>query len=174
MTQQFAPLVKRGIGAITNEWIDGIYAERRTQLPSLLSYGQLVNYLPDILDELSGLLGRAATDEEIAEASRRLRVFPQVRFQQGVLLDEVARELMILRQAINAFLWREVGIASDEGVRDLHHALERADRFIDEMITQSVIVYAASQRPPVGTRASIWPPPRRALITKFPERSKQP
>ena len=174
MTQRFALLIKQCTGAITNEWIDGIYAERRTQLPSLLSYGQLVNHLPDILDELSSLLGSAATDEEVAEAAKRLRVFPQVRFQQGVLLDEVARELMILRQAINAFLWREVGIASDEGVRDLHHALERADRFIDEMITQSVIVYAASQRPPVSTRASIWPPPRRASVAKFSERNKQP
>lgn len=80
---------------------------------------------------------------------------------------------MILRQAINAFLWREVGVANDEDVQDLHKALDHADRFIDEMIMQSVIVYAASQRPPVSTRASIWPPPRRTSITKFPERSKQ-
>lgn len=173
MTKKFAPLIKRCIGAITNEWIDGIYRERRTQLTTLLSYGQLVNHLPDILDELSGLLGGTATDEEIAEAARRIRAFPQVRFQQGILLDEVARELMILRQAVNAFLWREAGVANDEDGQDLHNALDQANRFIDEMITQSVIVYAASQRPPVSTRASIWPPPRRTSITKFPERSKQ-
>ncbi len=173
MTQQFAPLIKRCTGAITNEWIDGIYAERRTQLTSLLSYGQLVNHLPDILDQLSSLLGAAPTDEQIAEAARHLRVFPQVRFQQGVLLDEVACELMILRQVINAFLWREGGIAHDKDVQNLHNALARANRFIDEMITQSVIVYAASQRPPVSTRTSIWPPPRRAPVAKFPERSKQ-
>lgn len=173
MTQKFASLIKGCTEAITKQWIDGIYAERRTQLPSLLSYGQLVNHLPDILDELGCLLGNAATGEEIAEAARGLRAFPQVRFQQKILLDEVARELMILRQVISAFLWREVGIASGEDVQDLHNALERANRFIDEMITQSVIVYAASQRPPVSTRASIWPPPRRAAITKFPGSSKQ-
>lgn len=172
MSQKFASLIKQYTGSMTNAWIDCVYAERRTELTALLSYGQLVSHLPDILEELSCLVDDVNADEEPAEAASRLRSFPQVRFQQGILLDEVARELMILRQVVNAFLWNETHAVTGEEIQGLHCALDRANRFFDEMIAQTVIVYAASLRPPVSTRASIWPPPRRASITKFPERSK--
>ena len=149
-------------------WVDEMYAERRTELTAMLSYEQLVDHLPDMLEELSQLLDRAATDVEIAEASRRLRSHPQVRFHQGALIDEVARELMIFRKVFNDFLWRE-GVSATQGdLWELRDAIRRADRFVDEMIIQVVIIYATSLRPPVETRTSVWPPPRRRR-TDFPK-----
>ena len=149
-------------------WVDEMYAERRTELTAMLSYEQLVDHLPDMLEELSQLLDRAATDVEIAEASRRLRSHPQVRFHQGALIDEVARELMIFRKVFNDFLWHE-GVSATQGdLWELRDAIRRADRFVDEMIIQVVIIYATSLRPPVETRTSVWPPPRRRR-TDFPK-----
>lgn len=147
-----------------------MYAERRTEIPAMLSYGQLIDHLPDLLDELSGLLDHAATNGEILDATRRLRSHTQVRFHQGALIDEVARELMLFRKVFNDFLWRE-GVSATEGdIWELRDAVLRADLFVDEMIAQTLVIYAASLRPPVETRTSVWPPPRRRR-TDFPDNS---
>ena len=168
MPHQFSTLIREHEGLIVRAWVDEMYAERRTELPAMLSYEQLVDHLPDMLEELSHLLDRAAPEGEVVEAARRLRSHPQVRFHQGALIDEVARELMIFRKVFKDFLWRE-GVSATQGdLWELRDALSRADRFVDELIIQVVIIYATSFRPPVETRTSVWPPPRRRK-TDFPE-----
>jgi hypothetical protein len=168
MPQHFTRLIREHSESIIRAWVDEIYAERRTELPTILSYEQLVDHMPDALEELSKLLDMVDPDGELMEATRRLRAHPQVRFHQGALIDEVARELMIFRKVLTNFLWRE-GISATEGdLWELRDALRRADRFVDELISQVVVVYAASLRPPVETRTSVWPPPRRRR-TDFPE-----
>src|SRR5919202_430671 len=97
MPGRFTVLLRAHEGTLTRAWVDGVYAERRTDLPTLLSYRQLVEPLPELSDELARLLDGAADGREIIESARYLRRHAQVRFQQGCLLDEVARELMILR-----------------------------------------------------------------------------
>ena len=168
MPQKFTMLVRENEESIVRAWVDGMYAEPRTETPSILSYEQLVDHLPDTLQELAQALDEGATDAEISAATHRLRAHPQVRFHQGVLIDEVARELMIFRGVFNDFLWREGFNATEGDLRELRDALMRADRFVDELLAQVVVVYAASLRPPVGTRTSVWPPPRRRR-TDFPE-----
>jgi hypothetical protein len=167
MPERFAKLLGEAEGVIIRAWVDEVYAERRTDLPSRLSYGQLVDHMPDLLDELAHLLDDGWTDAEIIEATRRMRAHPQVRFYQGLLVDEVARELMLFRQVIVDFLWREGSSARQGSLSELCDALRRVNRFVDEMIAQVIVVYAASLRPPVETRASVWPPPRRRR-TDFP------
>ena len=168
MPQQFSTLIRKQEEVIIRAWVDEMYAERRTELPAILSYEQLVDHFPDALSELAQIIDQLATDAEIIESARRLRAHPQVRFHQGALIDEVARELMIFRKVFGDFLWRE-GISAIEGdLWELRDALRRADRFVDELIAQAVVIYAASLRPPVETRTSVWPPPRRRR-TDFPE-----
>lgn len=165
-------LLREYEGTIIRAWVDEVYAERRAELPARLSYGQLVGHLPEFLEELARLLDREGKDAEIIEATRRLRAYSQVRFYQGVLLDEVARELMLFRQVIIDFLWRE-GISARQGsLSELRDALGRANRFVDEMIAQVIVVYAASLRPPFETRTSVWPPPRRRR-TDFPNQDER-
>lgn len=167
MSERFATLLREYEGVIIRAWVDEVYSERRTELRLRLSYGQLVGHMPELLEELARLLDSGASAAEIVEATRRLRVHPQVRFQQGLLIDEVARELMLFRQVIIDFLWRE-GLSARQGsFSELRDAMWRANRFVDEMIEQAIVVYAASLRPPVETRISVWPPPRRRR-TDFP------
>jgi hypothetical protein len=172
MPVQYAALLRQHEPALVRTFVDVIYTDRRTDLPALLSFHQLIDYLPDIFDELAGVLDSAALDSEIAEAVRPLRMHSQARFQQGCLIDEVARELMILRDVLNDFLWREVsrGANAEEGdIRELRDCLRRTHVFVDEMIAQAVLIYATSLRPQVRTRTSHWPPPRRRR-TDFPEK----
>jgi RsbT co-antagonist protein rsbRD N-terminal domain len=172
MPEYFTQLIRQYEESIIRVWVEEMYAEHRTHLPAMLSYGQLVNHLPELLEELARLLDAAAGDAEILEATRRLRSHAQVRYHQGALIDEVARELMIFRKVLNDFLWRE-GISATQGdLWELRDALRRANRLLDEMIVQMVLIYAASLRPPVETRTSVWPPPRRRR-TDFPPQSHE-
>ena len=147
--------------AIISAWVDDIYAEHRTTLASALSYEQMVGFLPECLESLGQLLDTAATDGEISDVVTRLRSYAQVRFQQGLLIDEVVRELSILRRVLNDYLWQEGSQALVGDVAGLRQALHRVNHFVDELIGQALLVYAASLRPRVETRSSVWPPPRR-------------
>ena len=159
--RRFSTLFRQHLDSFARVWVDEIYADRRTDLATILSARELVENLPEIFDQLGYVLDERASAAEIAVAAPRLRGFAHARFQQGVLIDEVARELMLFRQVITDFLWRE-GLSVRQGsFFELRDALWRANRFVDEMIEQVIIVYAASLRPPFETRVSVWPPPRR-------------
>ncbi|HEX8459272.1 MAG TPA: RsbRD N-terminal domain-containing protein [Pyrinomonadaceae bacterium] len=169
MAERYATLIRQHEPALVRSFVDIVYTDRRTDLPALLSYHQLVDYLPDIFEELAQVLDSAALDSEIAEAVRPLRMHSQARFQQGCLIDEVARELMILRTVLHDFLWHEAMKNATEGdFRELRDATRRTHVFVDELIAQAVLIYATSLRPQVRTRTSHWPPPRRRR-TDFPE-----
>jgi hypothetical protein len=160
MPRRFSSLLRQHLDPFTRAWADEVYADRRTDLATLLTFRELVEHVPDILEELAYLLDERAGEGEIAEAARRLRGLAQTRFQQGALVDEVARELMLLRDALCEFLWQTAqGFAEEDG-RGLHGALRRTNLFFDELIAESILVYAASLRPVVPTRRSVWPPPR--------------
>ncbi|MFN2455337.1 MAG: RsbRD N-terminal domain-containing protein [Pyrinomonadaceae bacterium] len=158
---RFAALIRKHEEAITRAFVEEVYKDRRTDLQLALSYEQLINFLPDLLDDLARLLDKNTDYGEIIDTARRLRAHAQVRFHQGVLLDEVARELSIFRNVFSDFLCREAGGATREDAWEMCRALRLADRLIDELSVQATVIYAASMRPPIKTRTSIWPPPRR-------------
>ena len=161
MPRRFLPLFRKHLDPLTRVWVDAIYAERRTDLASILSFRELVEHVPEITEELAGLLDSGAGAEEVLEGARRCRDLARARFQQGVLIDEVARELMVLRNTLSEFLWQQApGLALNEP-REMRDALRLTAEFFDEMIAQAILVYAASLRPVVPTRTSVWPPPRR-------------
>ena len=162
MPRRFSSLFRKHLDPLTRAWVDEVYADPRTDLATLLTFRELVGHVPDVLEELGYLLDERAEREEICEGARGLRGFAQTRFQQGVLIDEVARELMLLRDTLCEFLWQEApGAAFEEAPRGLHDALWRARLFFDELVAQTILVYAASLRPVVPTRGTVWPPPRR-------------
>ncbi|HEX7317865.1 MAG TPA: RsbRD N-terminal domain-containing protein [Pyrinomonadaceae bacterium] len=161
MPRRFSSLFRQHLDHFTSAWADGVYAEQRTDLATLLTFRELVEHVPEVLEELGRLLDERATPEEVGEGARSLRGYARVRFQQGVLIDEVARELMLLRRTLNEFLWQEAREFADEDARVLRDALRRVELFFDELVAEAILVYASSLRPVVPTRGSVWPPPRR-------------
>ena len=166
MPRRFSSLFRKHLDPFTRAWVDEVYADRRTDLATLLTFRELVEHVPELLDELGYLLDERAGEEEIGDGARRLRRFAQTRFQQGALIDEVARELMLLRDTLCEFLWQEAPAVAGEDGAGIHDALRRSWLFFDELITQSILVYAASLRPVVPTRGSVWPPSRRRHVAR--------
>ncbi len=162
MPDIFAHFFHQHLDAFTHAWVDEIYSDRRTHLPLILSTREQIEFLPEVIDEIAFMLDHAASRIEIAEAAGRLRVYAQVRFQQGVLIDEMARELMLLREMLNRLLCEESSGDAEENMPGRVEALRRANLFFDELLVQAILIYAACLRPRVMTRDSAWPPsPRR-------------
>ena len=161
MPRRFSSLFRQSLDQLTRAWVDEVYADRRTDLATLLTFRELVEHVPEVLEELGRLLDERADPEEICEGARSLRGYARVRFQQGVLIDEVARELMLLRGTLCEFLWQEAREFPEFDTRLLRDALRRAEMFFDELAVEAILVYASSLRPVVPTRGSVWPPPRR-------------
>ncbi len=160
MPRRFLPLFRKRLEELTRVWVDSVYADRRTDLPSILSFRELVEHVPEITEELASLLDSGAPAAEVEEGARRCRDHARARFQQGVLIDEVARELMLLRNTLGEFLWQEApGLGLTEP-REMRDALRLTAEFFDELIAQAILVYAVSLRPVIPTRGSVWPPPR--------------
>lgn len=161
MPRRFSSLFRQQLDSFTRAWADEVYADRRTDLTTLLTFRELVEHVPEVLEELGGLLDEHADPLELCEGARRLRGYARVRFHQGVLVDEVARELMLLRGTLCEFLWQEARGPAEDDARSLRDALRRVEIFFDELVTEAILVYASSLRPVVPTRGSVWPPPRR-------------
>lgn len=161
MPRRFSLLFHQHLDPFTRAWADEVYADRCTDLATLLTFRELVEHVPEVLEELGRLLDERAAAEELGEGARRLRGYARVRFQQGVLIDEVARELMLLRRTLCEFLWQEARGPADEDARALREALRRVGLFFDELVVETILVYASSLRPVVPTRGLVWPPPRR-------------
>src|SRR5215203_2319975 len=131
MPRRFSSLFRQHLDPFTRAWADEIYADRRTDLATLLTFRELVEHVPEVL-------------EELCEGARRLRVYARVRFQQGVLIDEVARELMLLRGTLCEFLWQESRGPADDDARVLRDALRRVEIFFDELVAETILAYASS------------------------------
>ena len=82
----FSTLFRDQADSLILAWTDAVYADRRTDLPVILSYRELVEHVPELLEELAAVLDGASDYEEIVEATRRLRFHAQARFQQGTRL----------------------------------------------------------------------------------------
>ena len=145
-------MLRRHEGELVSAWADEIYRETRTELPALLSYRQLIEPIPDFLDQLGQILDQRTGSVEVSETVRPLRFHLQVRFQHGCLIDEVARELFIFRKVLDGFLWQRGFNAGLMDMWELRRVLSLTHSFVDEMIAQTIAVYAINLRPPINIR----------------------
>ena len=77
MPEQFTRLIREYEEPIIRALVDGLYNDRRTELPARLSYGQLVNHLPELLEELGHVLDDRP--ERSAKSSKRRGVCAHMR-----------------------------------------------------------------------------------------------
>jgi hypothetical protein len=65
MPRRFLQIFRKHLDPLTRAWVDEVYAERRTDLASMLSFRELVEHVPEITDELARLLDAGVGDSEV-------------------------------------------------------------------------------------------------------------
>ncbi len=93
MTNEIRRLLRNGQETIVRTWTEKVTADRRIQSDERLSYLQLVDHIPQIVEELHDALGEARAGPLLNQG----REHGRQRWRQGYELKEVVRELTLLR-----------------------------------------------------------------------------
>ncbi|KXU83371.1 histidine kinase [Paraburkholderia monticola] len=135
--RNFANFIRAERGRLTRQWMHAVSIEADLVEADKLTYQQLVDHLPEILDELCVALD--AEDLERVETSieRDAKKHGNVRWRQGYRIEELVRELDLFQQVLVEAL--EEFIERDKTCTRRHES--RARRLIAEAF--SVVTYAS-------------------------------
>lgn len=143
MTDEIRRLLKNGQETIVRTWTEKVTADRRVKSDDRLSYLQLVDHIPQIVEELHDALGNGNTPvlTEGREHGRQ-------RWRQGYELKEVVRELTLLRATLVEFIELYRGALPPRPAEELTRSFHRINIFMDDEIYRTVEAYLDASKNP--------------------------
>src|SRR5215210_2981549 len=145
MSDDIRRLIKNGQETIVRTWTEKVAADRRVTSDERLSYLQLVDHIPQIVEELHDALGDARAD---ADALSQGREHGRQRWRQGYQLKEVVRELTLLRITLVEFIELYRGALPARTPDELTRSFHRINIFMDDEIYRTVEAYLDASRHP--------------------------
>jgi signal transduction histidine kinase len=125
-------------------WIAAV--DRSPDIPSSddLTYKQLLDHFPQLCAELAGRLKQPTAGPALADANSTSSAHGRKRWQQGYRLDEVIRELSLIRRNLFERWLPDFAIQSGLFVGDTKRAAKKIiDGFFDEVIVGAVTQFVA-------------------------------
>jgi hypothetical protein len=145
MTDEIRRLLKNGQETIVRTWTEKVTADRRINSDERLSYLQLVDHIPQIVEELHEALGEANGQTHMLTQGRE---HGRQRWRQGYELKEVVRELTLLRATLVEFIEHYRGALPPRPPEELTRSFHRINIFIDDEIYRTVEAYLDASRNP--------------------------
>ncbi|HEX7177858.1 MAG TPA: RsbRD N-terminal domain-containing protein [Pyrinomonadaceae bacterium] len=148
MTEDITGLLRHGHDTIVRSWAEKVTADRRVRTDAQLTYLQLLDHVPDIVEELrEALASGERPDGQLLEEARN---HGRTRWQQGYELKEVVRELTLLRAAVVEFIDAYRGALATPPP-DLVRSYNRIAGFMDEEIYRTIEAYLEAHREAIAT-----------------------
>jgi signal transduction histidine kinase len=116
---------------LTERWMKAVFNDVELTEAGRLTYEQLADHIPNILDEICSVLEHQDLDEVEPAIKRDARLHGKLRWKQGYQIDELVRELDLFRQMLTGAIV-EFSEARPSFTR--RHE-ERARYFIDEAVS---------------------------------------
>lgn len=145
MTEEIRRLLKNGQETIVRTWTEKVTADRRVKSDEGLSYLQLVDHIPQIVEELHEALG-AGNGEPIVLTKGREH--GRQRWRQGYELKEVVRELTLLRATLVEFIELYRGALPPRPPEELTRSFHRINIFMDDEIYRTVEAFLDASKNP--------------------------
>ncbi|HVF55506.1 MAG TPA: RsbRD N-terminal domain-containing protein [Pyrinomonadaceae bacterium] len=143
MAEEISYLLKTGHDTIVRNWADKVTADRRVHSDARLTYLQLVDHVPQIVEELrSALSAQTSSSQMLHEGKEHGRQ----RWQQGYELKEVVRELTLLRQTLTEFIDTYRGALPRQSAEQLAQSFHKINGFMDEELYKTIEAYLESPR----------------------------
>lgn len=136
MTEEIRRLIKNGQETIVRTWTEKVAADRRINSDERLSYLQLVDHIPQIVEELHEALG-----DRHGPMLTEGREHGRQRWRQGYELKEVVRELTLLRATLVEFVELYRGALPPRPPEELTRSFHRINVFMDDEIYRTVEAY---------------------------------
>lgn len=145
MKEAISRLLKTGQETIVRDWTEKVASDRRINSDARLSYIQLIDHIPQIVEELQQAIARGEREAPMMTEGRE---HGRQRWRQGYELKEVVRELTLLRATLVEFLERYSGALPARAPEEIARSLNSINLFIDDEIYRTVEAYLdASQNP---------------------------
>ncbi|MCA1557015.1 MAG: RsbRD N-terminal domain-containing protein [Acidobacteria bacterium] len=151
MTQEISRLLDSGSEQIVRTWSEKVMSDRRVQSNAQLSYMQLIDHIPQIIEELKHAIAKNAPEEALKAANHHGRQ----RWQQGYELKEVIRELILLRATLLEFLETYRGAMRQHNLEQLTRAYRQINGFIDEELYKTVEAYLEAPQPATPVESAV-------------------
>jgi hypothetical protein len=145
MTEDIRRLLKNGQETIVRTWTEKVTADRRVSSDERLSYLQLVDHIPQIVEELHDALGEGMTEPP---ALCQGREHGRQRWRQGYELKEVVRELTLLRVTLVEFIELYRGALPPRPPDEMTRSFHRINIFMDDEIYRTVEAFLDASRNP--------------------------
>jgi hypothetical protein len=138
MSDELSRLLQNGHESIVRDWAEKVTADRRVNSDQRLSYLQLVDHVPQIVEELRRALADGQADGRMLQQGSN---HGRQRWQQGYELKEVVRELTLLRATLLEFFDRYRGALRFQTNEELTRSYHRINVFMDDEIYKTVEAY---------------------------------
>jgi hypothetical protein len=143
MPEEISRLLQSGADIIVREWTHKVATDRRVSTDAQLTYVQLVDHVPQMLEEIRSAMVRGP---EAGSTIREGEKHGRLRWKQGYELKEVVRELMLLRTTLLEFIENYRGALQNKKTEQLMQAYRRINSFIDEELYRTIEAYLESAK----------------------------
>jgi len=127
----FAAMVRQEQVALTERWMKAVFGDTDLNESDKLTYEQLADHLPNILDEICVAMENDDLDQVEPAIERNARMHGKMRWRQGYRIDELVRELELFRQVLSG---ARANFAETH-VQFTRRNEERAQHYIDEALS---------------------------------------
>ena len=141
MAEELSRLLQHGSDTIVRTWTEKVLSDKRVCSDSQLTYAQLLDHIPQIVEELRLAL---ASEQLDAKTLKEGRHHGRVRWRQGYDLKEVVRELTLLRSTVMEFIASYGGAMRPQSAQQLSHSFHRINNFMDEELYKTIEAYLES------------------------------
>src|SRR5262245_7216774 len=123
---------------ITRRWVEAIHRNPDIETSENLTYMQLVDHMPALFEEMCSLLRQEEDQQVKAEIDRKAQVHGRSRWKDGYKIDELLRELSLVRKIIlTEYLTRFAQQNPDFTGEIKHAAKEIIHEFLNDVIISS-------------------------------------
>ena len=143
MAEEISRLLLSGYDTIVRNWTDKVTRDRRVRSDSQLTYIQLVDHVPQIVEELRCAL---LSDSFEGRMLKEGREHGRQRWHQGYELKEVVRELTLLRATLMEFLDSYRGALPRQTAEQIANSYHQINVFIDDELYKTVEAFLEAPR----------------------------
>ncbi len=127
----FVATIRREQVGLTERWMKAVFGDADLDESDKLTYEQLADNLPNILDEICVALENEDLNQVEPAIERNARMHGRLRWRQGYRLDELVRELELFRQMLMGALMQ----FAETHPEFTRRSEERARHYIDEALS---------------------------------------
>ena len=127
---------------ILQSWIAAVDRHPNISSSDNLTYTQLLDHLPELCTELAALLEKPDAQDIKREARQDARAHGWKRWRQGYKLDELIREICLIRRSFNDVSLKAFADADANFTVDAQNAARRVvECFFDNVIIEATVQF---------------------------------